>query len=234
VPDSKCLDDKPPTSRACNLNLCVDWKLSLLSPASSALFQAGSEIEITWQGGTLYGQVSIQVQQVRIGISGLTLDDSKLAWTQSEYGLPDFVNNTGSFNWTIPSDIPSGRYLLRVVSGSDESNQAVLQDPLRIQATKQYSLMAIPTFPGSFGSVGTFASLNVVMVGALGNASLDTDTDTIAGPSINKGKGVKAWSMRALDIGEILSLEYREEFLLECFLGSSVEKWGIDEDSPSV
>ncbi|KAF5827650.1 hypothetical protein DUNSADRAFT_314 [Dunaliella salina] len=151
--------------------------------------------------------VTQMFEKRRIGISGPRLDNSKLAWTKSEYGLPDSVNNNGSFNWAIPSDIQSGRYLLKVVSVTDESNQAVLQDPLRIQATKQYNLMAIPTFPGSSGSVETFTSLNVVMVGALGNASLDTATDTITGPSIDKGKGVKAWAMRALDIGEILSLE---------------------------
>ncbi|KAF5825220.1 hypothetical protein DUNSADRAFT_13477, partial [Dunaliella salina] len=113
--------------------------------------------------------------------------------------------NAGNLTWSVPSDIPSGRYLIKVISASDENNQAVIQDPLRIQAEMEYSILAVPAFPSSNASIGSFTSLSVLMMGTLGNASGVLEMDEV---SIDKGNGVRAWSVFALDIGKFRYMKY--------------------------
>eukprot|EP00967_Tisochrysis_lutea_P147676 scaffold280986_cov19-Tisochrysis_lutea.AAC.1 len=150
-------ESKPEESQACNTFTCVERDISLQGLEQTGLIAAGTDLIIKWQGGKLYGKVKLEVRQAGTSVDEPpTLSEEESGWEQDAYGLPTgLIDNTGNFTWPIPSSIASGKYFVRLTSGTDDANVDVSEDPLAIQAQRLYILLAIPASPGTASSTLT-------------------------------------------------------------------------------
>ncbi|KAF5842612.1 hypothetical protein DUNSADRAFT_6082, partial [Dunaliella salina] len=208
VSDDRCTVAKPRTSRSCNVQECVDQDISIKEPKPLAFFSYASETVIKWQGGQLYGYVMIESKQVSSGITG-TVNDTFSGWEQDALGIPSILNNTGSFEWSIPAGIESGKYSLRITSCanltdpvlcSDSSNKFTMRKPFSIQALRRYSLITTPWDPNPQASLGSFTHFNGAILGTKGSGDFELHADA------EKTAGVNAWAIEAVDVGSISGL----------------------------
>lgn len=82
--------------------------LKVISPNGGEVWTAGSTQNITWSGGAQSWKVSL-----------LIMNEER---TKTVNAIAPNVANTGSYAWTIPSDIPAGRYYLRAACTNCKSN----------------------------------------------------------------------------------------------------------------
>jgi hypothetical protein len=180
--ESKCTGSKPPESEACNTEPCDDIPLGIVIQTDEGKVGAGSVVDISWTGGTQYGNVGLKI--CLAAVSG-SLDSCESAWCTT-CGMPSgSLDNTGAFRWNVPSAMASGKYLVRVSSATNSDNY---------DETKGFTIRGLKTYTSAV-AVTPVVTFNARLFGALGTHEVWTIPGTGTG------------ALNILDLGQIGAIE---------------------------
>jgi hypothetical protein len=188
--NANCGGTQLATSQACNVDPCIEEPLLVNVPNSMTTVAAGDNVDVSWSGGTRYGQVSITVALL---VSPDGVDGAQ--FSSAAAGLPEVVENTGSLQWTLPGTMSSGFYVMRIMSkgtGTSADSQT-----FRVRGPASY---AVSVETGR-ASEATSATLNLILFGSTGlTASAEVSGEFSSSDSTTKVIEIQ-------DIGVVIGLD---------------------------
>ncbi len=153
--------------------------INVVNPAQDATWDWGKSYQIQWKSSP-YG----------LGNLNMTLFSEKGALVKQIGSGPD----NGTYNWKVPSDIPNGKYFIRISTSdnkiSGDSKVFNISDGLTAQVVTGGAFkLPAPVKITSFKLVGINPIYNRGILNSLGvEAEIDASSDFIFGPRTNDPK----------------------------------------------